>query len=83
MLENKEEWKSELEIKTLCSTRIEQLENAGAPIEISSSALESVLGAALNALLGRALVEEKDNLYRMCDSEIDIVKYYANSIAHW
>ena len=80
---NADEWKSELELKSLCSERIGQLERAGAPIDISHSALENVLGSALDALLGRGLVEEKDNLYRMKASETDIVNYYANSISHW
>jgi len=77
------EWKSELELKALCSERIGQLERAGAPIDISHSALENVLGSALDALLGRGLIEEKDNLYRMKESETDIINYYANSISHW
>ncbi len=81
--DNAAEWKSELELKSLCSQRIGQLERAGAPIDISHSALENVLGSALDALVGRGLVEEKDNLYRMKASEIDIISYYANSIAHW
>ncbi len=80
---NAAEWKSELELKSLCSERIAQLQRAGAPIEISHSALESVLGSALSALTGRGLVEEKDNLYRMKASETDILNYYANSISHW
>ncbi len=80
---NAGKWKSELELKSLCSERIAQLEKAGAPIDISHSALESVLGSALNALTGRGLVEEKDNLYRMVESESDIINYYANSIIHW
>jgi glycerol-3-phosphate O-acyltransferase len=79
----KADWSSELEIKTKCAERIARLEQAGAPIEISSSALESVLGAALEVLSGRGLVEEKDNLYRMKESELDIMSYYANSIVHW
>ena len=27
--------------------------------------------------------EEQDNLFRMSESETDIVNYYANSIVHW
>jgi glycerol-3-phosphate O-acyltransferase len=80
---NAAKWKSELELKLLCSQRIAQLQRIGAPIDISSSALESVLGSALSALTGRGLVEEKDNLYRMKESESDILNYYANSIRHW
>ncbi len=83
LLKNKAEWKSELELKAQCSERIGQLERAGAPINISSSALENVLGSALSALVGRGLVEEKDNLYQMKESELDIINYYANSIVHW
>ncbi|NOQ87489.1 MAG: glycerol-3-phosphate acyltransferase [Gammaproteobacteria bacterium] len=80
---NGAEWKSELELKSLCSERMGQLERAGAPIGVSHSALESVLGSALDALVGRGLVEEKDNLFRMKESETDILNYYANSIVHW
>ena len=83
LIKNKEKWKSELELKSLCSERIEQLHKIGAPIDISSSALESVLGSALHAILGRGLVEEKDNLYRVKKSEVEIINYYANSIAQW
>ena len=83
LLKNRSQWKSELELKTQCSERIIQLETAGAPIDISSSALESVLGSALEAINGRGLVEEKDNLYQLKETEIEIISYYANSIAHW
>lgn len=81
--ESANEWKSELEIKSLCSEKIKQLEEAGAPIDISHSALENVLGSALDVMIGRGLVEEKNNLFRMKQSEMDIVNYYANSIVHW
>ncbi len=81
--DNSAEWKSELELKSLCSQRVSQLETAGAPIDISHSSLESVLGSALSAMIGRGLVDEKDNLFRMKESEADILNYYANSIAHW
>jgi glycerol-3-phosphate O-acyltransferase len=83
LIKNKAQWHSELELKTKCSERIEQLKVLGAPIDIASSALESVLGSALNALTGRGLIEEKDNLYRMKESEFELLNYYANSIAHW
>ncbi len=81
--DNASEWKSELEIKSLCSEKIKQLEAAGAPIDISKSALENVLGSALVAMVGRGLIDEQENLYRVKESEIDILNYYANSISHW
>ena len=83
LIENKGKWTSALELKTLGAEKIEQLEKAGAPIDISSSALENVLGSALDALTGRGLLEEKENLYRMKSAEKDIINYYANSISHW
>ena len=83
LIKNADAWKSELELKSLCAVRIVKLKAAGAPIDISSSALESVLGAALGALTGRGLLEENDNLFRMTASETDLLNYYANSIAHW
>jgi len=83
LIKNKDEWKSELELKSMCSDRIDQLRESGAPIDISSSALESVLRAAMDNLLGRGLLQEEDNLFRMNESEMDIVNYYANSIVHW
>jgi glycerol-3-phosphate O-acyltransferase len=83
LLKNRSGWKSELELKSQCSERIKQLEESGAPIDISSSAVESVLGSALEAIYGRGLIEVKDNLYQVKNSEIEMVSYYANSIAHW
>ncbi len=83
LIKNTSEWISELELKSQCSQRIAQLGDAGAPIDISNSTIESVLGSALDAMIGRGLVDEKDNLYRMKESESDILNYYANSIAHW
>ncbi len=83
VVKNKSLWKSELELKSQCAARIAYLETVGAPIDISHSALESVLGLALDILRGRGLVDEKNNLYRMHSDEADILNYYANSIAHW
>lgn len=83
LIKNNAQWHSELELKTKCSERIGQLKEAGAPIDIASCALESVLGSSLTALAGRGLVEEKENLYQMKESEFALLNYYANSIAHW
>ena len=65
------------------SKRIEQLKKAGAPVDVSASAIESVLSSALDALIGRGLVDEQDNLFRMKPAELGIIQYYANSILHW
>lgn len=83
LIKNQAQWRSELELKTQCLERIEQMTKAGASIDILSSAIESVLGSALEALVGRGLIDEKDSLLKMKASEIDLVRYYANSIVGW
>jgi len=83
LIQQSENWRSELELKSFCSEKIGRLQDIGAPIDISSSAIESVLGAALDVLRGRGWLDEKDNLLRMKKDEMDIMSYYANSIAHW
>jgi len=83
IMEKQLEWCSELELKTLASQRIEQLQQQGAPIKLSASACEDVLSAALTMLEGRGFIETRDNLVRAKSDTLDILKYYANSIAHW
>jgi len=83
VLEHQSEWLSELDLKTAASKRITQLEEKGAPIDLSASALEGVLSAALVMLEGRGLVEVKENLLRAKPEALDLLKYYANSISHW
>ena len=83
IMEKQLEWCSELELKTLASQRIEQLREQGAPIKLSASACEDVLSAALTMLEGRGFIESRDNLIRANSEALDILNYYANSIAHW
>ena len=83
LLKNQSSWQSELALKAQCAERIACLEKIGAPVGVSHSALESVLGLALDILIGRGLVNEKDNLYQVSNDEIEILNYYANSIVHW
>ena len=83
ILNNKQEWKSELELKADAVKRISELERQGAPIKISASACEGVLSAALNMLEGRGFVASKNNLYRADEDAIELLSYYANSIVHW
>jgi glycerol-3-phosphate O-acyltransferase len=83
VLSNKDEWKSELELKADAVKRISQLEREGAPINISASACEGVLSTALSMLEGRGFVTVEDNLYRANEDAMELLSYYANSIAHW
>ncbi len=83
VLKNSADWKSELELKTQAVTRIKQLRELGAPIDISASACEHVLTSALDMLTGRGFVGFKNGLYKSEQESQTILAYYANSIAHW
>jgi glycerol-3-phosphate O-acyltransferase len=83
ILNNKNKWKSELELKADAVKRISELERLGAPINISASACEGVLSSALNMLEGRGFIAAKDNLYRAREDAVELLSYYANSIVHW
>lgn len=83
VLDQNQQWKSELELKAAAMKRIQQLEQLGAPIDISSGAFEQVLTTALDMLTGRGFIELKNNLYQAkVESQVEL-EYYANSIAHW
>ena len=83
ILQHQQHWKSELELKAAAMARIQELENRGAPIEISAGAFERVLTAALDMLAGRSFVELQQGLYQANPSAITVLEYYANSIQHW
>lgn len=83
LLNHRRYWRSELELKADAIKRIKTLESLGAPINISANATDGVLTVALNMLSGRGFVDVSDNLYKAKDDSIDILSYYANSIAHW
>ena len=84
VLKNQDNWLSEFELKAQAAKRIEALQQKGAPIKLSASACEAVLNGALSMLQGRGFVEKnRDELLRANSESIDLIKYYANSIAHW
>ncbi|MCK4708288.1 MAG: hypothetical protein KAU21_06705, partial [Gammaproteobacteria bacterium] len=83
ILQNEQEWLSELELKSQAMTRIQQLEELGAPIDISPTACEHVLTAALDMLAGRGFVSLQDGLYRADQNAKSLLEYYANSIVQW
>jgi glycerol-3-phosphate O-acyltransferase len=83
VLDNKEQWKSRLELMTAALREIEKLRAIGAPISVSSMACERVLAGAVTALLARGMMEERDGLLRAHAQALDILSYYANSITHW
>ncbi len=84
ILANGNNWTSAFELKSRAVSRIAQLKHMGAPIKISESACEAVLDGALAMLLGRGFIEkDQQEMLRANAASIDLIKYYANSIAHW
>ena len=83
ILNEKNHWKSELELKTTALQRIDALKKLGAPIDISPGAFEQVLTGALDMLVGRGFVDFHQGLYKSHAESIVMLKYYANSIQHW
>jgi glycerol-3-phosphate O-acyltransferase len=83
VLAKQSDWLSALELKALAAQRIEELESAGAPIKISTTACENVLAAALAMLEGRGFVDCREGLLRTNPESLDVLNYYANSIQHW
>ena len=83
VLEHQSKWLSALELKTLALTRIEQLLSKGAPIKLAANASEGILSAALTMLVGRGFIESRDNLIRANPDALNLLRYYANSIAQW
>ncbi len=84
VLNNQQDWLSEFELKAQAAKRINELQQKGAPIKLSTSACEAVLNGALLMIQGRGFVEKnRDKLLRANADSIDLIKYYANSIAHW
>jgi glycerol-3-phosphate O-acyltransferase len=84
ILANGSSWTSAFELKSQAVSRIEQLKQLGAPIKLSESTCEAVLDGALVILLGRGFVEKNQQQMLRAESDsTDLLKYYANSIAHW
>jgi len=83
LLSRQSVWCSELELKALAAARIEALRAQGAPIRISANACERVLSAALAMLEGRGFAERHDGRLRANAQTLDVLNYYANSIAQW
>ncbi len=73
---------SEIEVKSRAATLAERLEGAGAHVYVSRRDREFAFTAGLQALALRRLVEERDGLYAAKASELPLLRYYANSIAH-
>jgi len=73
---------SELEIKAEAQNLMSELEACGAHIYIPRSDRDYAFTVGLRMFTLRHIVEESDGIYRSRDEETQILRYYANSIAH-
>ena len=74
---------SELEIKAHAQTLINDLKDRGAHIHIPRADHDYAATVGLRMLVLRHLVRESDGLYHANENELDLLGYYANSIAHF
>ena len=74
---------SELEIKVRAHALIHDLEQRGAYIHIPRSDHDYATTVGLRMLVLRHLVLESGGLYEANENELDMLGYYANSIAHF
>jgi glycerol-3-phosphate O-acyltransferase len=73
---------SELELKAEVGRLLARLEAAGAHVYIPRRDLDYALTVGLRMLRLRRLVEDTDGLFRARSTELPLLAYYANSIAH-
>lgn len=73
---------SELDLKSQVAQLMATLEASGAHIYVPRRDLDYALSVGLRMLRLRNLVESRDGLYQVRSSELALLQYYANSIAH-
>lgn len=71
-----------IEIKLRVEALAERLEAAGAQVYVPRRDRDFAVTAGLQMLTLRRLVDETDGLYSARSSELHVLQYYANSIAH-
>ena len=74
---------SELEIKVAAYALKTKLEEQGTQVYVPRSDADYALSVGLRMLTLRHLVEEKDGLFSVKPGELPMLRYYANSIAHY
>ena len=74
---------SELEVKAHAWSLIDGLTRRGAYVHIPRADHDYAITVGLRMLVLRHFVEKTEGLYRARDEESDMLRYYANSIAHF
>jgi glycerol-3-phosphate O-acyltransferase len=73
---------SGIEIKSRVEALAERLEAAGAQVYVPRRDRDFAVTAGLQMLTLRRLIDETDGIYSAKASELRVLEYYANSIAH-
>ena len=73
---------SELELKAEVAPLVAALEARGAHVYVPRGDFDYALSVGLRMLRLRKLVEEREGLYQARSSELELLRYYSNSIAH-
>ena len=73
---------SELELKAAAEALLEKLAASGAHVYVPRRDLDYALTVGLRMLRLRHLVDEYEGLFRANAQELQLLRYYANSIAH-
>ncbi len=74
---------SMLEVKSMAQSLIVRLESSGAYVHVARSDRDYAVTVGLRMLVLRHFVTVERGLYRACPSELEILRYYANSIGHF
>jgi len=82
-LQQRERAISELELKAEVKQLVETLEAAGAHIYVPRQDLDYAVTVGLRALTLRRLLDESEGLFQARPGELPLIRYYANSIAHF
>jgi glycerol-3-phosphate O-acyltransferase len=83
LLEMRERWLNDLDVKAHVHHLMEELQAQGAPVHIPTRGVELAVAGAFDMLKLRRMVDESDGLFRANAESIDILSYYANAIDHW
>ncbi len=83
LLESGQEGLSDLGLKAVVYELMQKLRATGCPIYLPREDQDYTLDVGLRMLVLRHLVEEKEGLLRPSPENLDILRYYANSIGHW
>jgi glycerol-3-phosphate O-acyltransferase len=74
---------SEMELKAAVQRRIDLLQASGAPVYVPRHDQDYAIAFGLKTLVLRRLVTEEGGLFRARGADLVVLRYYANSIAHF